>query len=405
MKHFSLNSFIEHHVTARDESLFTEDLQRYHDELAGKIDGKSVMVIGGGGTIGSSFVRAILRFRPSRLYVIDTNENSLTELTRDIRSTVGLNVPDDYKPYPINFGDPVFAKIMKNEGPFDIVANFAAHKHVRSEKDRYSIEAMIENNVLRAKQLLDLLLAYPPEHFFCVSTDKAANPVNVMGASKKLMEEVILAYSDRLKITTARFANVAFSNGSLLFGFLERMMKEQPLSSPNDVKRYFVSPQESGQLCLLACILGNSGEIFFPNLREEQMRTFSSIAVDFLREYGDFEPRYCDTEQEAREAAANLAPDAKEYPVYFFGSNTSGEKPYEEFYTEGEAVDRQRFAQLGVIENAGRKSVEDIDVMFARLAALFMDAKIDKAAIVKLLVEFIPNFEHSETGRSLDQKM
>ena len=405
MKHFSLNTFINRYVTAREESLFAEDLERYHDELSDKIDGKSVMVIGGAGTIGSSFIRAILRFHPSRLYVIDTNENGLTELTRDIRSSVGLNVPDDYKPYPINFGDPVFAKIMKNEGPFDVVANFAAHKHVRSEKDRYSIEAMIENNVLRAKQLLELLLAYPPEHFFCVSTDKAANPVNVMGASKKLMEEVILAYSDRLKITTARFANVAFSNGSLLFGFMERMMKEQPLSSPNDVKRYFVSPEESGQLCLLACVLGNSGEIFFPNLREEQMRTFSSIAEDFLREYGDYAPRYCTTEGEAREAAAKLALDATEYPVFFFGSNTSGEKPYEEFYTEGEEVDRERFAQLGVIENAGRKSVADINVMFARLSALFQDTKIDKAAIIKLMIDFIPNFDHIETGRSLDQKM
>ncbi|WP_116127823.1 polysaccharide biosynthesis protein [Lewinella sp. IMCC34183] len=405
MKHFSLNSFINTYVTEREESLFTADLATYHDQLAREIDGKSALVIGGAGTIGSSFIRALLRFRPARLYVIDINENGLTELTRDLRSAADLNVPDDYKPYPINFGDPVFAKIMQNEGPFDIVANFAAHKHVRSEKDHYSIEAMIDNNVLKAKQLLELLLAQPPKHFFCVSTDKAANPVNVMGASKKLMEEVILAYSDRLKISTARFANVAFSNGSLLFGFLERMMKQQPLSSPNDVKRYFVSPEESGQLCLLACILGRSGEIFFPNLREEQMRTFSSIAEDFLREYGDYTPRYCSTEQEAREAAANLSREDEAYPVYFFGSNTSGEKPYEEFFTEGEDIDRDRFAQLGVIRNAGRKSVEDIDVMFARLNAQFRDTTIDKAAIVQLMVDFIPNFVHLETGRSLDQKM
>ncbi|MCP9236766.1 polysaccharide biosynthesis protein [Lewinella sp. JB7] len=405
MKHFSLNNFISQYVTEREESLFAGDLARYRAELAREIDGKSALVIGGAGTIGSSFIRALLKFRPARLYVVDTNENGLTELTRDLRSAADLNVPDDYKPYPINFGDPVFSKIMRNEGPFDIVANFAAHKHVRSEKDHYSIEAMIDNNVLKARHLLELLLAYPPKHFFCVSTDKAANPVNVMGASKKLMEELILAYSDRIKISTARFANVAFSNGSLLFGFLERMMKEQPLSSPNDVKRYFVSPEESGQICLLACILGRSGEIFFPNLREEQMRTFSSIAVDFLREYGAYDPDYCDTEQEAREKATQLTQRSTRYPVYFFGSSTSGEKPYEEFFTEGEAVDHSRFEQLGVILNAGRKSTRDIDVMFAKLTAQFQDNQIDKAAIVRLIADFIPNFEHMETGRSLDQKM
>ena len=405
MKHFSLNSFINEYVTERDESLFAADLANYHDQLAKEIDGKSALVIGGAGTIGSSFIRALLRFKPARLYVIDTNENGLTELTRDLRSAANLNVPEDYKPYPINFGDPVFGKIMKNEGPFDIVANFAAHKHVRSEKDHYSIEAMVDNNVLKAKHLLELLLAYPPKHFFCVSTDKAANPVNVMGASKKLMEEVILAYSDRIKITTARFANVAFSNGSLLFGFLERMMKEQPLSSPSDVKRYFVSPEESGQLCLLACVLGKSGEIFFPNLREEQMRTFSSIAVDFLREYGGYEAKECATENEARQLATSLGPDSQAYPVYFFSSNTSGEKQFEEFFTEGEDIDRDRFEQLGVICNAPRKSGKDIEVMFAQLTAKFADTQIDKAGIVQLIADFIPNFEHIETGKSLDQKM
>ncbi|MBB4080220.1 FlaA1/EpsC-like NDP-sugar epimerase [Lewinella aquimaris] len=405
MKHFSLNRFIKQYVTEREESLFAADLAKYDRELAREIDGKSALVIGGAGTIGASFIRALLLFKPARLYVVDTNENGLTELTRDLRSAADLNVPDDYKPYPINFGDPVFAKIMANEGPFDIVANFAAHKHVRSEKDHYSIEAMIDNNVLKARHLLELLLAYPPKHFFCVSTDKAANPVNVMGASKKMMEEVILAYSDRLKITTARFANVAFSNGSLLFGFMERMMKEQPLSSPSDVRRYFVSPEESGQLCLLACILGKSGEIIFPNLREEQMRTFSSIAEDFLREYGNYTPALCATEEEARHRASELTADSTTYPVYFFSSNTSGEKQFEEFFTEGEEIDRDRFEQLGVICNAPRKSAGDIEVMFAKLAALFQDMEIDKSAIVKLIADFVPNFEHIETGRSLDQKM
>ena len=405
MKHFSLDRFISRYVTERDESLFTADLAAHDSTLRKEIAGKSALVIGGAGTIGSSFIRALLRYEPAQLYVVDTNENGLTELTRDLRSRADLRVPDDYKPYPIDFGSPVFQKILANEGPFDIVANFAAHKHVRSEKDQYSIEAMVENNVLKAKHLLELLLAYPPQHFFCVSTDKAANPVNVMGASKKLMEEVILAYSNRLKISTARFANVAFSNGSLLFGFIERMMKGQPLSSPSDVRRYFVSPEESGQLCLLACIVGRSGEIVFPNLREEQMRTFSSIAEDFLRAYGDYRPRYCASEQEARQAAATLAEDAREYPVYFFPSNTSGEKQFEEFYTEGEEIDRERFQQLGVIKNAPRKSVQDLEVMFAKLNALFQDTHLDKAAIVEVMTDFIPNFAHLETGQSLDQKM
>jgi len=231
-KLFKLDRFISEHVTERKESLFSNDLVSFYQNLNEKTKGKSALVIGGAGTIGSSFIKALLRFNISKLYVVDINENGLTELVRDLRSSVGLNVPDDLKTYPISFSDPVFKKMFLVSGPFDIVANFAAHKHVRSEKDHYSIEAMIQNNVLKAKGLLDLLVENPPEHFFCVSTDKAANPVNVMGASKKLMEDLILAYSDKLQITTARFANVAFSNGSLPFGFMERLAKQQPFSSP-----------------------------------------------------------------------------------------------------------------------------------------------------------------------------
>ena len=274
MERFNLAEFIKS-ATGRPESYFTADIAANHNLLSERIDGKSVLVIGGAGTIGSSYIRAILRFKPKRVYVVDTDENNLTELVRDVRSTVGLNVTDEFITYPISFSDPVFTKLFIQKGPFEIVANFAAHKHVRSEKDEFSIEAMINNNVIRAKGLLDLLLQYPPERFFCVSTDKAANPVNVMGGSKKLMEEVILAYSKFIPITTARFANVAFSNGSLLYGFLERMMKQQPFSGPSNIKRYFVSPEESGQLCMLACMLGESGSIFFPKLDpEKDMQTF-----------------------------------------------------------------------------------------------------------------------------------
>lgn len=254
----NIEAFIAKHITFREKSFFQDDLLRYENLLRLQIEGKSALVIGGGGTIGSSFIRALLKFNPARLYVVDLSENYLTELTRDLRSTLGMRVPDDYKTYPINFSDPVFDKILQDAGPFDIVANFAAHKHVRSEKDQFSVIALLENNIIKAEQLLSKLDASPPEHFFCVSTDKAANPVNIMGASKKIMEEVIMAYAGRFPVSTARFANVAFSNGSLLAGYLERMMKHQPLSCPSDIRRFFVSPEESGQICLMASILGKT---------------------------------------------------------------------------------------------------------------------------------------------------
>lgn len=400
----NLEAFIAEHVTGRDTSLFAEDLATYDTELASRINGRAALVIGGAGTIGASFIRALLHFRPSKLYVVDINENGLTELTRDLRSSTDMNVPDDYKTYPINFGDPVFSKLLDQAGPFEIVANFAAHKHVRSEKDPFSIEAMIENNVLRAKHLLELLATHPPERFFCVSTDKAANPVNIMGATKKLMEEVILSYSQEIPITTARFANVAFSNGSLPEGFLARLQRRQPLSAPEGIRRYFVSPQESGQLCLLACILGESGDIFFPKLGAESMITFTEIGDALLRAHG-FEPLRCDSEAEARELAAKLTDESTAYPVRYEPADTSGEKSFEEFFTDTEELDLERFAKLGVIRNAPRRTLAEIDEMFAALDGLFDHGPVDKADIVAALGRFIPNFEHIETGRSLDQKM
>jgi FlaA1/EpsC-like NDP-sugar epimerase len=402
---FDTDKFIRKTITCRAESLFKDDLNNYHSLLSERINNKSVLVIGGAGTIGASYIKAILRFKPSKLFVFDTNENGLTELTRDLRSSVGYNIPNDYKTYPINFSDKIFEKIFRKEGGFNIVANFAAHKHVRSEKDEFSVEAMIENNVLKAKKLLDLLIEFPPERFFCVSTDKAANPVNLMGASKKLMEEVILAYSKIIPITTARFANVAFSNGSLLQGFIERLAKSQPLSAPNDVKRYFVSPQESGQLCLLACMLGNSGEIFFPKLNaQKDTHTFAEIAVLFLEEHGLL-PSVCETEESARQMASTIENDTPQYPVYFFQSDTSGEKAYEEFFTEKEQLDLNTFHSLGVVKNAEQKDMSDIKSVFKKLNKLFNSKKLSKKAIVKLMQTIIPNFEHIETGKNLDQKM
>lgn len=400
-----LDLFIKKHITKRDKSLLLDDFRKYTTEMQKRISGKFVLVIGGAGTIGSSYIKAILKFKIAKLVVVDINENGLTELVRDLRSSGEYHIPEEFITYPVNFGDAVFEKIFKYHGPFHIVANFAAHKHVRSEKDIFSIEAMIENNVLRARKLLDLLLQSPPEHFFCVSTDKAANPVNIMGASKKLMEELIMAYSDRLPIKTARFANVAFSNGSLPLGFLERMQKKQPWSCPLGIRRFFVSPQESGELCLIASIMGQSGDIFFPKLDEEKdMIPFDRIAIDLLHTLG-LEPDICATEAEAIEKAKLLTETSTTWPVYFFGSDTSGEKSFEEFYTEGEVLDMDTFVNLGVVKNSKKRSIAEIDEIFKQLQNLFRSEHITKSALVTILGQYLPNFEHIETGKGLDSKM
>lgn len=400
----NIPNFISKNITQRPQSMFLQDIENNREQLTREIEGKSVLVIGGAGTIGSSYIRALLPFRPAKLVVVDINENGLTELTRDLRSTYGMFVPDDYRTYPLSYADPIFEKIFRNEGGFNIVANFSAHKHVRSEKDRYSVEALVENNVLKARKLLDLLAEMPPQHFFCVSTDKAANPVNVMGCSKKVMEEMIMAYSKKFKVCTARFANVAFSNGSLLAGFIERLMKQQPMSSPNDVKRYFVSPEESGQICMLACMLGRSGEIFFPKLGEEQMMTFSDICDKFLTQLG-YKIKYCSNEEEARKFAAEMPANSDTYPVYYFQSDTTGEKSFEEFYIPGEKINMERFSSLGVIEEYPCKPLDQIDTYFSQLQTLFAQPNFTKADVVNLLKVFVPNFEHEEKGKNLDQKM
>ena len=415
---FNLDNFISTYITKRPQSLLADDFLKHNIELNKRINNKKVLVIGGAGTIGSSYIKAILKFNIAKLVIVDINENGLTELVRDLRSSSEYNIPDEFITYPVNFGDRVFEKIFQQHGPFEIVANFAAHKHVRSEKDIFSIEAMIENNVLRARKLLDLLLQYPPEHFFCVSTDKAANPVNIMGASKKLMEEMIMAYADKLPIKTARFANVAFSNGSLPIGFLDRLNKQQPWSCPLGIRRFFVSPQESGELCLIASIMGESGDIFFPKLDEEKdMIPFDQIALDLLHAL-DLEPDICKTEEEARmkmtarmhectntrtheymntrkhdssntrmhevvkssnreviESCSREVVKSSTWPIYFFGSDTSGEKSFEEFFTEKEVLDNDSFINLGVVKNSKKRSIEEIDAIFEQLHTLFESKK------------------------------
>lgn len=291
-----------------------------------------------------------------------------------------------------------------DRGGFDIVANFSAHKHVRSEKDIYSIEALLMNNVLHAKKLLDLLEQYPPEEYFCVSTDKAANPVNIMGASKRIMEDLIFSYSDKFPVKTARFANVAFSNGSLPAGFLERMQKQQPLSAPKDVRRYFVSLEESGQICMLACMLGKSREIFFPKLEEKQMMSFDRIAIELLKGQG-YTVLECGSEEEAVDEAEKLKVGSRQYPVYFSASDTSGEKSFEEFYTEEEELDQDRFSALGVITGKRIPDRKGLEIVLKKLTAAFDQNDVKKEDIVKIIKSYLPNFEHIETGKSLDNKM
>ena len=411
---FNLDKFISDSVTFRPSSMFEPDIKANAEALTREIKGKKVCVIGGAGSIGSSFIKAVLRFEPASVVVVDLNENGLAELVRDVRSTNGLYVPDEFRCYTLNFADPIFERIFREEKGFDIVANFSAHKHVRSEKDRYSVQALIENNDIKAKKLMDLLTVYPPKHFFCVSTDKAANPVNIMGASKRIMEDLVMAYNDKFKVTTARFANVAFSNGSLPDGWIHRLQKKQPLAAPSDVKRYFVSPEESGQICMLACILGKGGEVFFPKLGEDQMLTFSSICDKFVTANG-MEKDPCSSDEEAKLKATQLdLTDSKlstlnsqlvKYPTVYFKSDTTGEKAYEEFYVPGEKINMARFKALGVVEETTRRPMPEVNAFFERLEAIFHMDDFTKAQVVEAIKEFIPNFEHEEKGKNLDQKM
>lgn len=365
-----------------------------------KMTNLKILVIGGAGTIGFNYIKQILNFKPTKIVVVDTNENGLTELTRDLRSSDLLDYKPEYITYPVNLLSETFDKIFWSDD-FDLIANFSAHKHVRSEKDKISVEALIKNNVYGAIKLLELCSERPPKYFFSVSTDKAANPVNIMGASKSLMEKLILSKQNDYRVSTARFANVAFSNGSLLDGFLYRLNKKQPLSCPSDIKRFFVTPEQSGQICLLATFLGNSGNIFFPKLdfHKDQIY-FKDIAIDFLKENG-FEPELVNSEEEAK--SFDIEGNPNKYPIYFFETDTSGEKTYEEFYTEEEDYNVDQFDSLGFIKtNEVSISFYEVKTDFDKV---FDNPNSTKADIVTVLKKYVPDFQHIETGKHLDQKM
>jgi len=361
---------------------FDKDLQLSKKLLNSKIISTNILVIGGAGTIGSSYIKQILKYKPSNITVVDINENGLTELTRDLRSSNLLDYNPEYITYPVNLLSDTFDKIF-NSNFWQVVANFSAHKHVRSEKDKISVEALIKNNVYGAIKLLNLCELNPPNYFFSVSTDKAANPVNIMGASKSLMEKLIL------------------SNGSLLDGFIYRLNKNQPLSCPEDIKRFFVTPEQSGQICLLATFLGEAGNIFFPKLdfHKDQIY-FKEIALDFLKEKG-FEPVLVKSEKEAKDFDFEKNPT--KYPIYFFKTDTSGEKTYEEFFTEEEDYEINKYASLGFINTSDIKiSFEDVVADFEKV---FNNHHSEKSDIVTIIKKYVPDFMHIETGKHLDQKM
>ena len=379
---------------------FDKDTFESKNILINKICNQNILVIGGAGTIGSSYIKQILKFKPLKITVVDINENGLTELTRDLRSSNLLDYNPEYITYPVNLLSETFDKIFNSES-WQVVANFSAHKHVRSEKDKISVEALIKNNVFGTIKLLNLCEENPPNYFFSVSTDKAANPVNIMGASKSLMEKLILSKKNNFRVSTARFANVAFSNGSLLDGFIYRLNKKQPLSCPSDIKRFFVTPEQSGQICLLATFLGETGSIFFPKLdfHKDQIY-FKEIAIDFLKENG-FEPELVKSEKEAKEFDFDCNPS--KYPIYFFKTDTSGEKTYEEFFTEEEDYEVNKYDSLGFINTPDIKiSFEDVEADFE---SVFNNPNSQKSDIVTIIKKYVPDFMHIETGKHLDQKM
>lgn len=390
-------------LIGRTQELFAGDIATHENLLSARVAAGSFLVIGGAGSIGSAVVKEIFRRQPKILHVVDISENNLVELVRDIRSSFGY-IAGDFRTFALDAGSLEFDVFVKAQGGYDYILNLSALKHVRSEEDPFTLMRMINVNILNTEKTIQQAIALGSKKYFCVSTDKAANPVNMMGASKRIMEMFLMRRSLEIPISTARFANVAFSDGSLLHGFNQRIQKRQPLSAPHDIKRYFVTPQESGELCLLSCLLGENRDIFFPKLSEHlHLITFAEIAVKYLEQLG-YEAYLCASEEEARTRVEELAAQ-KKWPCYFFASDTTGEKDFEEFYTAAEILDMKRFASIGVIKNAPLYDAPLLDDFEGEIAAMKGRGQWSKEEIVTLFNRMIVDFGHKETGKYLDGRM
>ncbi|HAT7664046.1 UDP-N-acetylglucosamine 4,6-dehydratase [Enterobacter hormaechei] len=390
-------------LIGRNKKLFSEDISQSENKLKQIVSESRFLVLGGAGSIGQAVTKEIFKRNPKKLHVVDISENNLVELVRDIRSSFGY-IEGDFQTFALDIGSFEYDAFIKADGKFDYVLNLSALKHVRSEKDPFTLMRMIEVNILNTNKTIEQSIAAGVKKFFCVSTDKAANPVNMMGASKRIMEMFLMRKSEQVAISTARFANVAFSDGSLLHGFDQRIQKQQPLVAPNDIKRYFVTPQESGELCLMSCIFGDNRDIFFPKLSEAlHLISFADIAVLYLKQRG-YEPHLCETEDEARELAKTLPAQGK-WPCLFTPSDTTGEKDFEEFFTENETLDMQRFNNLGIIKNEPLYDPALLLHFEQRIEKMKTSLEWNKNDIVKLFFEMIPDFGHKETGKYLDSKM
>ena len=390
-------------LIGRSAPLFDDDIFSRRKELEELVSNSRFLVIGGAGSIGQAVTREIFKRNPLVLHVVDISENNMVELVRDIRSTLGY-IEGDFRTFALDCGSDEYRALINASGGYDYVLNLSALKHVRSEKDPFTLMRLIEVNILNTIKTVEMAKAQGAKKYFCVSTDKAANPVNMMGASKRIMEMFLMRESEYMEISTARFANVAFSDGSLLHGFNQRFAKQQPISAPNDVRRYFVTPQESGELCLMSCILGENRDIFFPKLSDQlHLTTFSDIAERYIENLG-YEPYHCSTEEEARDRSDELIA-SKRWPCYFFKSDTSGEKDFEEFFTDNEILDMDRFQNLGVIKNEANFSSDMLDNFLEVIHKLRTQTVWEKAPIVDLFNEIIPDFDHKETGKYLDGRM
>ncbi len=394
-------------MVGRTSPLFEKDINNMEKEISEIVKSSRFLVIGGAGTIGSAICRELFKRDPKVLHVVDISENNMVELVRDIRSSVGYGT-GEFATFAIDCGSEIFKAFIeaqkKRIGGYDYIFNTSALKHVRSEKDPYTLMRMIDTNIFNTDITMEMAYEMGAKKYFCVSTDKAANPVNMMGASKRIMEMFLNRRSEVMPVSTARFANVAFSDGSLLYGFNRRIEKNQPLSAPCDVRRYFVTPKESGELCLLSCLTGDNRDIYFPKLDEElNLVTFSSIAEKYLENLG-YEPVQCATEQEARDRVAELKA-LRKYPVYFFTSDTTGEKDFEEFYTDKEVLNMDRFESIGIIKNELNYDQALLDKFTASIAAMKSKGAWERGEIIDLFNEMIPNFNHKETGKFLDGRM